>query len=328
MNAARPPEGVKAPLGGSDSNAVGERGGAVNAARPPVGAKAPWGLGAAAPAVPAHSGTARRDGVSGVGTSGDPNAASQDSVPCYALHGWCFGPDVWQDMGAPWPGLQALALPGYGNPDRAVHSPLRTLEALAQAVAQRLPPQPVDLLGWSLGALVALQLAASAPQRVRRLVLLGASARFVAAPDWPYAVAPDLLEGFRADLAQDAAALRARFALLCAQGESPAQARVVVRRLRTVSSAPQPVLDDGLAVLAHSDLRPVLGHVQAPVLLLHGARDALMPLAAAQALAQTLPAAHLQVLPEAGHALPLSAASLCVQAAQAFLAGKGGRSHG
>ncbi|MGQ0710487.1 MAG: RES family NAD+ phosphorylase [Rhodoferax sp.] len=39
MSAARPPEGAKAPLGGSEPNAVGERGGEVSAARPPEGAK-------------------------------------------------------------------------------------------------------------------------------------------------------------------------------------------------------------------------------------------------------------------------------------------------
>lgn len=299
----------------------------MSAARPPEGAKAP--LAGSAPI--------------------DPRT---DATPCYALHGWCFGPGVWRDMAAHWPGLQALALPGYGDPDRraqeegadlspagaaeadtgaepgATHSPLRTLDALAHAVAQRLPPQPVDLLGWSLGALVALQLAASAPQRVRRLVLLGASARFVAAPDWPHAVAPALLDGFRTELAQDAAALRARFALLCAQGEAPAQARTVVRRLRALSSAPLPVLDDGLAVLASSDLRPLLPRAQAPVLLLHGAHDALMPVGAAQALAQALPTARLQVLLDAGHALPLGAASACTEAAQAWLQQKEGTPHG
>ncbi|MGQ0712077.1 MAG: alpha/beta fold hydrolase [Rhodoferax sp.] len=283
-----------------------------------------------------------------------PIGSLVDAVPCYALHGWCFGPDVWQEMAAHWPGLQALALPGYGSPGcaaeagapdlpptrvaeaartgeqigTAVHSPGRTMEVLAQALAQRLPPHPVDVLGWSLGALVALQLAASAPQRVRRLVLLGATARFVAAPDWPHGVAPALLDGFRTELAQDAAVLRARFALLCAQGQAPAQARTVVRRLRALSSAPQPVLDDGLAVLASSDLRPILPRVQAPVLLLHGAHDALMPLAAAQSLAQALPDAHLQVLPDAGHALPLAAAQACAAAARAFLAGEGDPIHG
>ncbi|MGQ0708544.1 MAG: lysophospholipid acyltransferase family protein [Rhodoferax sp.] len=88
MSAARPPEGAKAPLGGSDPNAVGERGGEVSAARPPEGAKAPLGLSAAAPAVPAHSGTARRDGASGAGTSSDPNAVGERGgmVRARALH--------------------------------------------------------------------------------------------------------------------------------------------------------------------------------------------------------------------------------------------------
>ena len=44
MSAARPPEGAKAPLGGSAPRAAGERGGEISsAARPPEGAKAPLG---------------------------------------------------------------------------------------------------------------------------------------------------------------------------------------------------------------------------------------------------------------------------------------------
>ena len=43
MNAARPPEGAKAPFGGSDPRAAGDRGGTMSAARPPEGAKAPLG---------------------------------------------------------------------------------------------------------------------------------------------------------------------------------------------------------------------------------------------------------------------------------------------
>ena len=44
MSAARPPEGAKAPLGGSAPRAAGERGGQLlSAARPPEGAKAPLG---------------------------------------------------------------------------------------------------------------------------------------------------------------------------------------------------------------------------------------------------------------------------------------------
>ena len=65
MSAARPPEGAKAPLGGSDPREAGERGGTMSAARPPEGAKAPLGLRAAAPDSPVRVGTARRGADSG-----------------------------------------------------------------------------------------------------------------------------------------------------------------------------------------------------------------------------------------------------------------------
>lgn len=237
--------------------------------------------------------------------------------PCIALHGWCFGPGVWQPLAALRPSLQALALPGY---DGAPAPALPRLDALAQAVAQRLPASgPVDLLGWSLGALVALQLAATQPQRVRRLVLLGATARFLAAPDHP-GVAEATLAAFGDELVRDPAALQARFALLCAQGEAPASARALVRQLRSQASAPAPVLADGLAVLASADLRAQLPTIGQPTLLLHGAHDALMPAAAAQAAAQALPQGRCQTVAGAGHALPLSAPPVCAQALEAFLA--------
>ena len=43
MSAAGPPQGAKAPLGGSEPHVVGERGGDMSAAGPPQGAKAPAG---------------------------------------------------------------------------------------------------------------------------------------------------------------------------------------------------------------------------------------------------------------------------------------------
>lgn len=237
---------------------------------------------------------------------------------CIALHGWCFGPPVWQPLAAAGVPLQPLALPGY-EPASAVVPALRSLPALAAALAPRLPAQPVDLLGWSLGALLALQLAASYPERVRRLVLLGATARFLAAPDHA-GVDAATLAAFEAELARAAGALQARFALLCAQGEAPAAARTVARQLRALPAAAPAVLADGLAVLASADLRAQLPRIAQPVLLLHGAQDALMPPAAAQALAQALPQARCQLLAGHGHALALSAAPAGAAAIEDFLA--------
>lgn len=66
--------------------------------------------------------------------------------------------------------VRALDLPGHGG------SPPLDAELLpgpvATAVVASLPPEPIDLLvGHSLGALVALEVAAMVPGRIRRLVL-------------------------------------------------------------------------------------------------------------------------------------------------------------
>jgi len=66
--------------------------------------------------------------------------------------------------------VRALDLPGHGG------SPALGAELLpgpvAAAVVASLSPEPIDLLvGHSLGALVALEVAALAPDRIRRLVL-------------------------------------------------------------------------------------------------------------------------------------------------------------
>jgi hypothetical protein len=53
-----------------------------------------------------------------------------------------------------------------------------------------------------------------------------------------------------------------------------------------------------------------LGRVQAPTLLVHGARDALLPPVNAQALATLLPHAELRILQDMGHFYPIEAPEL------------------
>jgi pimeloyl-ACP methyl ester carboxylesterase len=67
-------------------------------------------------------------------------------------------------------------LPGFGDSARPPQG--QDADAVAPAVAQALPAlvgeQPVDVVGFSFGGLCGALMAASHPQRVRRLVLVGA----------------------------------------------------------------------------------------------------------------------------------------------------------
>jgi 2-succinyl-6-hydroxy-2,4-cyclohexadiene-1-carboxylate synthase len=85
------------------------------------------------------------------------------------LHGFAGAVDDWAGAVAA-AGLpaQALALPGH-HPE--VPCPER-FEAAVDDLLARLPEAPVDLAGYSLGGRLALGIAARAPDRVRRLLLV------------------------------------------------------------------------------------------------------------------------------------------------------------
>lgn len=99
-------------------------------------------------------------------------------VPVVLLHGCGGSPEQafvasgWLDAFAA-AGRRVLApyLPGHGR-DGPSHDPADYAD-LAAALLPRLPDGPVDLVGFSLGAKLALDIALRWPDRVRRMVLGG-----------------------------------------------------------------------------------------------------------------------------------------------------------
>jgi pimeloyl-ACP methyl ester carboxylesterase len=59
-----------------------------------------------------------------------------------------------------------------------------------------------------------------------------------------------------------------------------------------------------LAILASGDRRALLRQITAPTLVIHGANDPLVPLAAGQDTALSIPGARLEVIPGMGHDFP------------------------
>ena len=178
-----------------------------------------------------------------------------------------------------------------------------SFERTAEVLAQTLPEGSV-ICGWSLGGLLAMRTAALAPQRFKRLVLVGSTPRFTQADDWLHAQPAGLLAMFSAALASNPANVLQRFVSLLNQGDT--QARTISRAMNQqllASPLPDtPTLLAGLDWLRDVDLRPQLSRITTPTLLIHGERDPLMPLPAARWLAQQLPTAQLEVISGAAHA--------------------------
>ena len=224
------------------------------------------------------------------------------------VHGWAQHGGIWTDV------ARALSadfrvtvpdLPGHGR-SRDFLPREFTADILSEEV-RRVLSGPAIWIGWSLGGFVALAAAQRDPQAVAKLVLVGATPKYVQSADWPHAMPLAVLEQFALNLEQDYAATLDRFlSLQMAAGED----RSVLRRLRDEmfrhGEPPAAALHEGLRLLREEDRRAALPGIAVPTLVVHGERDRIVPVGAAGFLAAHLPRAQLGLVPGAGHAPFLS----------------------
>ncbi|MCH7377253.1 pimeloyl-ACP methyl ester esterase BioH [Aeromonas sp. MR19] len=220
------------------------------------------------------------------------------------LHGWGMNGAVWHGIAQPLAAhyrLHLVDLPGFGNSPLADGSEY-SLPWLAEQIAAVLPQQ-CHLLGWSLGGLVASQLALTQPERCQSLITVASSPCFMARDDWP-GIAPKVLTGFNQMLAGDFKQTIERFLAIQAMGSE--HARDDIRQLRHwLAERPAPqlaALEAGLGLLADVDLRDALATLSLPWLRVYGRLDSLVPKAAIPLLDERYPASHSLVLEKASHA--------------------------
>jgi pimeloyl-[acyl-carrier protein] methyl ester esterase len=218
---------------------------------------------------------------------------------------------------APWLGHEQC---GMGARDQA---PVRQFPSISGGFARHGPePSGLSILGWSLGGLVAQQIALNQPDRVEKLILVGTNPCFVSKPDWPHGIAARHFEQFNERFAQDFNATLLNFLTL--QCMHAKDARSTVRQLRIAFAAkPTPTqdsLNQALDILLQTDLREEVGRLFQPALIIHGDRDTLAPVSAAHWLAMHLQRAHLRVIAGAAHAPFLSHAEAFCEAVEAFMA--------
>lgn len=223
------------------------------------------------------------------------------------VHGYGMHSSVWRDF------AEALAkdfrvtcidLPGHGQSSMIDDFSLKGLsEALLEAA-----PERAHWLGWSLGALLCLNVASLQPQRVASLCMLSGSACFAQKDDWPCAMPEKLLSQFAGELLSDYQATLSKFLGLQTFGLEDARAVLKELKLRAFECDPpdEEALRQGLDLLRHSDLRPALSSLCMPLLILMGGRDRLVPASAGAAMQALALHAELEVIPAGAHVLFLT----------------------
>jgi pimeloyl-[acyl-carrier protein] methyl ester esterase len=234
------------------------------------------------------------------------------------LHGWGLNLRVWDGLAAVLGErfrVVTVDLPGHGRsdwlPDRS------SLASQAEQVHEAVSAidRTYSLIGWSLGGQIALRLAAAVQPEpspvaaaIEQLVLIAATPRLSAAPDWPHGAPPERLAEQAIGLRTDYRRTVSDFLELQVRGSAGGEAALAQLRaaLFAHGEARPQALARGLELLRDTDLRPLLGGIAQRALVIAGQYDRVTHPAASRALAETLPHARYVEIRRAAHAPFLS----------------------
>jgi pimeloyl-ACP methyl ester carboxylesterase len=215
------------------------------------------------------------------------------------------------------------AVDGFADIDAHVSDALAILDAEG---ATR-----VSLVGWSLGAQIALHLFGRAPDRVASLVLLNGGPRppWGASPDagplrrqlprvarWLSAAPGTLRRGLDRAASSPEAFTWARRLGLAGAGVSHERFTDMARDLAGVNLA---ALGELLREMERRDASSVLGRIDVPTLVIAGDRDPFASRAAMERVVAAVPSAEYLVLPGATHFAPIECAEHLALRIEKFL---------
>lgn len=234
--------------------------------------------------------------------SGKPHHIERGTGPAVVfLHGIGADAESWL------PELETLAdrcraiawdMPGYGGSPAL---PEMTFPALADALRDLLDKLDIGrahLVGHSIGGMVALEFAATFPERVASLTLYATSPAF-GRPDGNWQ--RDFLEARLAPL--DAGKRMADLAPSIVEslvGGAP-DPKGIARATAAMSRVPEAAYRAAMQCLVTFDRRDALPGVSVPTLVLAGEKDDNAPAAMMERMAAKILGANFQVIPGAGH---------------------------
>lgn len=236
------------------------------------------------------------------------------------LHGWGLHSGVWKNflpLLTPHFRVTCIDLPGFGKNVSAKNTAAKNGEAVSfsgffEAALALAPPKAV-WLGWSLGGLLALEMAARYPARVQALCMMAATPCFVQRADWQPAMQAIVFSDFSEALQENPLLTLESFLSLQCKGSVSMKSdiRFLHSVLEQGPNLATASLQAGLQVLARGDLRSKLADLKVPVQFLLGENDVLVPAALQRALKIINFDAAVTVLPKAAHVPFLSHPQIC-----------------
>ena len=195
----------------------------------------------------------------------------------------------------------AVDLPGRRESDAVAEPTLELYADTAFRVLERLGDRPALVVGHSLGGAVAQVLATRHPERVSGLILISTCARVPPGND-----SQQLLGLVPIPFRRIVFLATVRKLLLAPSASMEA----IGVTLDEVGGCPTQTMKHDVAIGRAMDTSEVARGLRVPTLVLCGGGDRLTPSALSRQLSELIPEARLQVVPAAGHMLPLEAPSV------------------
>lgn len=198
--------------------------------------------------------------------------------------------------------ILALDLPGHGNAADTVFSYAACCADILYLI-ERLQLHQVVIVGWSMGAQIAVRVCQMLQGRIAGLVLVGGTPCFCSSGDYRHGLPPAHVRAMELRIKKDyLRTAREFFASMFSVNEA---AKLDLELLTANFAGKLPSQQnalDSLKALAACDLRVVLPTITTPVLLIHGVDDVICPSSAGEYMAACMPVSRIRLLPSLGHA--------------------------
>ena len=222
---------------------------------------------------------------------------SGEGAPLVFVHGFTTTAEFWREQVEAFSAHHQtirINLPGHGRSPRP-EGRKYTIDAFVEDVLKvyrALDIEAAILVGLSMGGTVAQSFTLAYPERVRALVLVGAT---------PHGLGADVNVDNVLKAIDDFGVVAASQKVIERSFGSTSSQNLIEFAKNEVAQTPAFVAREAIASLNASDSRARLGEIHVPTLVVVGDEDIITPPSESQALAKCIPNSRLEIVPRAGH---------------------------